>query len=331
VITSRRSVTQKDLASPDPYVVPLGEVAQNAQVDKARGSNVVAVRVPAPVTDQIEAELSFGMLDPAVGLSCGHLHVVSLLAGLDWACGQPVQCLFQDAHRLAHLSEPDHDPIHHVPFVPDHHVPVERIVDRVGLGTPNVVGDPARSEQWPGATIGYCHLRGQDTDADRSRAEDVVGHGEALEFVDAERQALVDEVLRLGNEPLRQVASHPAEAVVVAHHSRAGRHLEQIEDELPLLQGVEHTGEVVAQVVADEANRYHVAHYAGKLCHDDPDVLRALRNLGIEELLDCHRVGEVVRHGRDIVEAIRVRHVAQPGVPLADLLVAAVEVAQHRL
>ncbi len=66
------------------------------------------------------------------------------------------------------------------------------------------------------------------------------------------------------------------------------------------------------------------------LVEDDADVLRALRNLEAEQLLDHEDVRVVVRRGRDVVEAVRVRDHHRVGLGLEQLLGAAVEVPDVR-
>ena len=68
---------------------------------------------------------------------------------------------------------------------------------------------------------------------------------------------------------------------------------------------------------------------ARDLADDHADVLRALGDLlgDAEQLLDRHRVADVVEHRRDVVEAIGVGEDLRPGRALRLLLEAAVQVA----
>ncbi len=69
----------------------------------------------------------------------------------------------------------------------------------------------------------------------------------------------------------------------------------------------------------------------GQLAHDDAQVLGPFRHLLAHHLFHRHHVAKVVVHGRDIVQAVGVGDVAGPQVPLADLFVVAVQVADDRV
>ena len=63
---------------------------------------------------------------------------------------------------------------------------------------------------------------------------------------------------------------------------------------------------------------------------DDADVFGALRHFDARELFDGHRPGVVVVHRRQVVEPIGVANVLVVSEVLADLLLAAMQVAQVR-
>ena len=112
----------------------------------------------------------------------------------------------------------------------------------------------------------------------------------------AARNPIVDHLLCQRKPALGQVAGHAAEAEIIAHHPRAGCHLEQVDDQLSLLQCVEHEGEIDADVVGVETDGDEVVHDAGQLRHDDADVLGALRHLHPQQSFRRHGVAEVIRH-----------------------------------
>ena len=60
-------------------------------------------------------------------------------------------------------------------------------------------------------------------------------------------------------------------------------------------------------------------------------VLRALRHLDLADPLGRHDVGQLARHRRDVVGLRRDRRVLHVGQRLGQLLVAAVQVADHRV
>ena len=70
---------------------------------------------------------------------------------------------------------------------------------------------------------------------------------------------------------------------------------------------------------------------ARQLRRDDADVFRALRHREARELFDRQRVSPVVRQRTKIIQAIRVRHRREITRALRDLLVIAMQVAEHRL
>ena len=64
---------------------------------------------------------------------------------------------------------------------------------------------------------------------------------------------------------------------------------------------------------------------------DHAQVLRALRHLDLADVLRRHHVRELARHRRDVVGLRRDRRVLRVGQRLGQLLVAAVQVADHRV
>ena len=153
-----------------------------------------------------------------------------------------------------------------------------------------------------------------------------------------ERLVLVDEL----GEPLEelaalldpavgQVVAHAAEAEVVEHHARAADGLQQVEDGLAVAEHVEDHGRAQGrQVGGERAHGHQVAGDAVELADDDADELRAPRGPYAGQLLDRHDVAPLAVHAGDVLGAVRVRDVLEVGALLGDLLVAAVQVADHR-
>ncbi len=129
----------------------------------------------------------------------------------------------------------------------------------------------------------------------------------------------------------RQIVGYPAKAHVVAHHARARDHLEEVQDQLPLLDGVQSWREESPQIVEQKADGPEVVDDARQLNHEDSDVLCALRDLDPYQFFYSQGIAQVVGHGADIVQPVGVGHVGQPQIALADLLMVAVEIAHHRL
>src|SRR5215813_15291362 len=67
-----------------------------------------------------------------------------------------------------------------------------------------------------------------------------------------------------------------------------------------------------------------------KLAGDHPTELSAARYFRSGEPFRCHTEDLVGKHGREIIGAIRIRHVTMPGDLLADLLNRPMEVADVR-
>ena len=125
-----------------------------------------------------------------------------------------------------------------------------------------------------------------------------------------------------------QVAGDAADAQVGRGEPRAADLLEQLEQPLAGLEHVEEDGER-AQLHGRGAEAGQVVGDARDLADDHADVLRALGDLlgDAHQLLDRHRVADVVEHRRDVVEAIGVGEDLRPGRALRLLLEAAVQVA----
>ena len=64
---------------------------------------------------------------------------------------------------------------------------------------------------------------------------------------------------------------------------------------------------------------------------NDAQIFRAFGHFDAGQFLHAERVGPVVRHRTKIIEPIRVRHRAEIARVLADLLVIAMQIAEHRL
>ncbi len=93
-----------------------------------------------------------------------------------------------------------------------------------------------------------------------------------------------------------------------------------------LAEAVEEDGER-ADVHGVRAEPDQVRLDAGELVEQHADVLRALGDLKLQQLLDCEAVGEVVGHRAEIVDAVGERDDLLVELGLAGLLDAGVQVA----
>ncbi len=172
--------------------------------------------------------------------------------------------------------------------------------------------------------------RGSDADALRAGHQDFVLVQQRLELVEEARE-IIHDFLRLLDPARRRVAAAAAETHEIAHHPRAADRLEQVEDFFALAERIHQRRAHRAHVLKQKAAERGVVLQAGQFGEDDAQVFGALRHLQPGELLDGQGVSPVVRHRAEIIEPVGVRHRAKISRALADLLVIAVQVAEHGL
>ncbi len=142
---------------------------------------------------------------------------------------------------------------------------------------------------------------------------------------------LLHELAALLDPAVRQVVAHAAEAEVVEHHARAAELLEQVEDDLAVAEHVEdHRRAQRREVGGERADGDEVAGDAHELADDDADELRPPRRPDAHELLDRHHVAPLAVHAGEVLGAVDDRDVLEVGALLGELLLAAVQVADHR-
>jgi hypothetical protein len=109
-------------------------------------------------------------------------------------------------------------------------------------------------------------------------------------------------------------------------HPQAGDHLEHVEDQLALAEGVRHRGE---RTELEPAGREgdQVAADPVQLHAEHPDHLGARRRLDAEQLLDAQAVGRLVEDRRQVVHARHEGDALHPVAVLEVLLDAGVQVA----
>ena len=127
-----------------------------------------------------------------------------------------------------------------------------------------------------------------------------------------------------------QVLAHAADPAERGVHARPGDHLHEVHDHLALAHGVEQRGHR-AEVHRQRAGDQEVAGKPRQLGHQHADVLRPLRRLDVEELLDRQREGEVVGGRAEIVQPVGQREDLGVGEALGQLLGAAVQIADVRI
>ncbi len=134
-------------------------------------------------------------------------------------------------------------------------------------------------------------------------------------------------VLRQG---VRQVAIDAARTVIRRVHARARDRLVAVHQVFALAEAIqEHRHR--ADVEAVRAEPHQVVQDARDLVEHDADVLRALGHLDAEQLLDCHAVGVLVAHHRDVVEPVHVADRLVVRLALGELLGRAMQQADVRI
>ena len=115
--------------------------------------------------------------------------------------------------------------------------------------------------------------------------------------------------------------------------ARAGQLLESIQDHLALADAIEEDGrpapERPAHVQAPRAEPEAVRRDPLQLGDDHAQVLRTAGDVDLRDLLDGGDVRELRGHRRDVVGLRRDRRVLHVRQALAELLVAAVQIADH--
>ena len=126
----------------------------------------------------------------------------------------------------------------------------------------------------------------------------------------------------------RHLQRQPADAHRVVGQARAAELLEQIENQLALAERVEEHRHR-ADVHRVRAEPQAVAGNPLQLAEDRPHVARAPRHLDRHQLLDRLAVADVVGRRRDVVHAVGEQDDLRPVAVLAQLLDAAVQIADH--
>ena len=228
-------------------------------------------------------------------------------------------------HALAHLVDAALPAGEAVALVAGDDVEVQPVVDLVGLVAADIPVD-ARGAQVRAAEAEVDAVLGRDhADAARALQEHPVLVEQPLVVADPVREDRA-ELPDPGDVLVGQVLAHAADPAERGVHARAGDHLHEVHDHLALAHGVEQRGHR-AEVHRQRAGDQQVAGEPRQLGHQHADVLRPLRRLDVEELLDRQREGEVVGGRAEIVEPVGQREDLRVGEALGQLLGAPVEIA----
>ena len=133
------------------------------------------------------------------------------------------------------------------------------------------------------------------------------------------------------NEVVRDVPDQATGPEVAVHQPLAGRLFKDVLNVLALPEAVGERGAKVAEIDAERAQEHKVAADPVQLAEDDADVLRPLRHLQLQQLLDGHAVGLLIHELGQVVRPVLVADGRAVVHRLGELLGAAMHVADVRL
>ena len=183
----------------------------------------------------------------------------------------------------------------------------------------------AAAEHRPRAAVIDRHVAGEHADAGGPLHEDRVGGEQRVVFLD-DRRKLVEEGLALRQPAGGQVGGEAADRDVAVGEAGAAGLLEEVEDLLPLAERVEE-GTEAAEIEAVGPHPHEVAGDPAELRDQDAEMAGLLAHLIFHELLDGQRPAEVHVHRGEVVHPVGVGNKLPVGDVLADLLGAAVQIA----
>ena len=135
-------------------------------------------------------------------------------------------------------------------------------------------------------------------------------------------------VAKAAQELVIEVAIDTADTQVVEEQLLARQRGQHLDDLVALDEPIQ-DGRQAAQVEGQPADEERVAGDAVELPGEDTDVLRAARHLEVEQLFRGQDRQGLAEHRGDVLERIAVADGVVPVAVLADLLDAAVQVAEH--
>ena len=243
--------------------------------------------------------------------------------------GDGIDGLAEDLEALAHLLDADKVAVVAVANRPDRDVEIILLVIKVGMGLADIVFNAGSAEHRSGQAVGDGILLGDDADVLGAVDEDRVAGEQVGDLVEGDREAVQEGTEHCG-ELLGQVADLSADAGVARGESGPGQELAEVVDLLALSEGVEEDGDR-PDVHGAGPETEEVGRDAGHLAADDADRLASGREFPTHQFFDSQGVGDVVGEGGEVVESVRVGDELVVLHVLGDLLVAAMQVADHRL
>src|SRR2546422_3874962 len=322
---------------PASSVAPGREVWTGGRLGEGASPPLHAVWLRPAVAHDVTADLATRPLHTRVALTLGHPDLPDRLhprPRRDRSFGEPVEALTDDPDRLSELAHPH--AVARVAVAGGLHRDdeVEILIGRVRLGPPDVVAHPRAPDERPR----HSHLLGEfardHADPLRTHAEEGVVFQHRLVLVDP-RLDEVDGLAHFLIPARRGVVTRASDLMETVEQPRAGQLLEAIEDHLTFADAVEEhrrpAAERSAHVQAPRAEPEAVRRDPLQLGGDHSQILRAPGDLELPDLLHGGHIRELRGHGCDIIGLRRDRRVLDVREGLAELLVAAMEVADHRV
>ena len=192
---------------------------------------------------------------------------------------------------------------------------------------PHVVGDARGAQGRPAEAHPQRRLAVDAAQPARPADEDLVAVDERHAVFEV-AQGVAHPVAQAAHELVVQVAVDAADAHVVEEQPLAGQGGQHLDDLVALEEAVQDRRDA-AQVQGQPAHEQGVAGDAVQLAGQDADVVGPPRHGHVEQLLGGQHRHVLAEHRGDVLERVAVADDHVPVAVLADLLHAAVEVAQH--
>ena len=246
------------------------------------------------------------------------------------ARGHLRQALLHDPGRLAHFLDANHEPVIAIAAGADGNVEFHPVIDIVRLGLADVPRNAGTADHRAGEAPLDRIVLADRGDIDIALLEDAVVDHQAHRVFEQFGQARVEPGADIDQQLFRHVLVDAAGTEPGRVHPRTRSAFEEVE---AVLADFEHP-----QVRRHRAHVHHVRTQvqhvvadAGQLGEQHAQVLRALRHLDVQQLLDRQHIGVLHAQRRAIVEPVKVRQRLEIGLVLDQLFGAAMQQADVRI
>ena len=298
------------------------------QVDERRVVDPHPEGLVGAVADGVRRVLAARALDRGVGPTRARPEQSRQL-GHDRAVGHVVEALVDDPEALLDLVHAQQVARQAVALGPGRDVELELGEDAVRVRPADIEGDAGR----PQVRAGHHHpQRGRGVDRAKPAHpadEDLVLVEKGVARIDLLGR-LRHPVAQAAHELVVEVAVDPADPEVVEEHPLAGQGGQHVDDLVTLDERPQDRRQP-AEVERHPAEEERVAGDPVELGREDPDVLGPARDLDVHQLLEGEDRGPLVEQRADVLERVRVADRLVVVRVLAQLLDAAMEIAEHRV